>query len=88
MVLDDDFRERGWWGPRPRELQDWVLTEGLALPSAERYREIRRWYARDGGRTTLEEVVALLEEADRVRRAEVAGARAAAGFRAGSALRG
>lgn len=62
MVLDRDYREVGWWGPRPRELQEWVLSEGLKLPPEERYTEVRRWYARDGGRTTLDEVITLLEE--------------------------
>ncbi len=57
IVYDADFREVGWWGPRPGEIQAWVLDEGLTMPSAERYREIRRWYARDRGRTTLEEVL-------------------------------
>lgn len=61
IVLDEAFQEQGWWGPRPAELQRWVIEEGLKLPSDERYREVRRWYARDGGRTTLEEITALLE---------------------------
>lgn len=68
MVLDDRYRERGWWGPRPAELQSWVLTTGKQMPPEERYREIRRWYARDGGRTTLEEIVALLEQAAKEKR--------------------
>lgn len=61
IVLDDAFRECGWWGPRPVELQRWVLGPGMALDTTARYREIRRWYARDGGVSTLEEVVSLLE---------------------------
>jgi hypothetical protein len=61
IVLDEHFRELGWWGPRPAELQRWVLAEGQALAKPERYREVRRWYARDRARTTIEEVVALLE---------------------------
>jgi Thioredoxin len=61
IVLDDDYVERGWWGPRPRELQAWVMGAGKALDKAERYREIRRWYARDRAVSTLEEVVALIE---------------------------
>jgi thioredoxin-like negative regulator of GroEL len=65
IVLDDAYVERGWWGPRPRELQAWVVGPGQALDKAERYREIRRWYARDRGLTTLEEVVALMEKASR-----------------------
>lgn len=61
MVLDEQFEELGWWGPRPTELQRWVLGEGQALPKEERYKAIRTWYARDRGRTTLDEVVGLLE---------------------------
>jgi Thioredoxin len=63
MVLDADYVEHGWWGPRPTELQRWVLTEGQALEKSERYRQVRGWYARDRGRTTLEEILALLERA-------------------------
>lgn len=66
MALDSDFQERGWWGPRPAPLQEWVVGEGLALESGPRYREIRRYYARDKGRTFLAEIVALLQEAERV----------------------
>ena len=61
IAYDDDFVERGWWGPRPSELQDWAVGEGRRLEKPERYKEIRRWYARDGGRTTVAELLALLE---------------------------
>jgi Thioredoxin len=61
MLLDEHRREHGWWGPRPRELQTWVLGPGQAMNKDDRYREIRRWYARDRGRTILEEVVGMLE---------------------------
>lgn len=64
IVLDEQFEERGWWGPRPAELQAWVLgPAGQALEKAERYREVRRWYARDKGVTTLTELVMLIERA-------------------------
>jgi len=65
IALDESFRERGWWGPRPTQLQRWVLGEGQALEGKERYRETRMWYARDRGRTTLDEVVSMLEHAAR-----------------------
>ena len=62
IVLDENFIERGWWGPRPAELQRWVLSpEAHAMDAGERYKEVRRWYARDRGRTTLLEVIELLE---------------------------
>jgi thioredoxin family protein len=63
IVLDDDYVEHGWWGPRPKELQSWALGPGKALEKADRYREIRRWYARDRALTTLEELVTLMERA-------------------------
>jgi hypothetical protein len=62
VVLDEQFVECGWWGPRPRELQRWVLDVGLAMPSVERYRHIRAWYARDHARSTLDELVSLIEQ--------------------------
>jgi hypothetical protein len=63
IVLDAAFRERGWWGPRPRALQSWVIGEGRALAKEDRYREVRRWYARDHGATTVDDVVSLIESA-------------------------
>ena len=36
---------------------------GQALEKEARYREMRTWYARDAGRSTLEAVVRLLERA-------------------------
>ncbi len=57
MVLDEDYAERAWWGPRPSALQRWVIDEGLALEKGERYRQIRTWYARDRGRTIVDEVI-------------------------------
>jgi hypothetical protein len=63
IALDEEFREQGWWGPRPAELQAWALGPGRALEKDERYRQVRAWYARDRGLTTLEEVVTMLERA-------------------------
>ena len=59
LLLDEAFVERAWWGPRPGPLQAWVMGEGQALPSGDRYRQSRQWMARDRGRTTLDEVVAM-----------------------------
>ncbi len=63
ILLDEDFVEQGWWGPRPTDLQKWVLEEGLKMDSEERYKIVRRFYARDKGRTTLEEIVDGIEAA-------------------------
>ena len=68
IVLDAGFQERGWWGPRPGALQQWVTGEGRTLAKTDRYREVRRWYARDHGATTLDEVLGLIEVAARAPR--------------------
>ena len=64
IVYDDSFKEKGWWGPRPGPLQDWVLVEGLALPKPDRYRHIRTWYARDRGATVVSEILSIIERLD------------------------
>lgn len=65
VVLDGDFEPRGWWGPRPAELQEFVLFEKEKgeRETSEIYREARRWYARDAGETTLDGLLDVLEEA-------------------------
>ncbi len=57
IALDGEYRELGHWGPRPRELQAWVMEHRLTVPKAELYPQVRQWYARDRGETTLREVL-------------------------------
>ena len=64
IVYDEVFSEKGAWGPRPGPLQQWVTTEGLALPKPDRYPLIRAWYARDKGRTIVSEIISIFEKAD------------------------
>ena len=65
MVLDGEFRERGWWGPRPASLQRWYRNEAHMLPKEDRTRRKRAWYARDRGRTVVNELVEAVERAAR-----------------------
>jgi hypothetical protein len=60
MILDANYRERAWWGPRPAALQAWVMGEGRTMTKEDRYREVRKWYARDHGATTVDEVLNLI----------------------------
>jgi hypothetical protein len=55
IVLRPDWTVAGTWGPRPAELQEFVLREKKAggRPVDDIYRDVRRWYARDRGETTL-----------------------------------
>jgi len=59
IALDVEGKVLGHWGPRPRELQDWVLENKPRMPSDELYRHVRRWYAKDRGETTLREVLGI-----------------------------
>lgn len=59
IALDARFREIGHWGPRPHQLQQWVMDVKRANPTAHLYPQIRRWYAQDRGASTLREVLAL-----------------------------
>ena len=57
MILDQEFREVAWWGPRPRPLQELFHRELRLLPKEERFPKLRAWYARDKGKTTLTEIL-------------------------------
>lgn len=67
VILDEDGAPVGRWGPRPAELQAVVIREKRAglRPTADIYRDTRRWYARDRGETTVREIVDAIEEAAR-----------------------
>jgi hypothetical protein len=57
IALDEQFKELGHWGPRPSQLQAWVMANRATIPKAELYPQVRKWYARDRGETTLREVL-------------------------------
>ena len=64
IVLDATGTERAWWGPRPQQMQTWFASdEAQALDKPDRYRELRKMYARDRGASTLDQVVTLIERA-------------------------
>src|SRR4051794_32315867 len=67
VLLHPDFGVAGQWGPRPAELQRFVLAEkGAGLrPVGDIYRDVRTWYARDRGESTIRELLALVEAASR-----------------------
>lgn len=65
IILDEDFEPAGVWGPRPAELQEFVVGEKAKgeRPAKEIYADSRRWYARDRGETTLRELLDALAAA-------------------------
>ena len=62
IVLSRELEELGHWGPRPAALQEWVLSERAKNGMKPPFPQIRRWYARDKGVSTLREVLQLLEK--------------------------
>jgi hypothetical protein len=72
IALDEEFQELGHWGPRPRELQAWVMANRATIPKADLYPQVRQWYARDRGETTLREVMEMTERTERTERTEKA----------------
>ena len=66
MILDADFEERAWWGPRPQPMQTWMLSpEAQSMEKADRYKELRRLYARDQGVTSMDELLTRMERVTR-----------------------
>ncbi len=57
IALNDEFKEVGHWGPRPTQLQAWVMANRATMPKAELYPQVRKWYARDRGESTIREVL-------------------------------
>ncbi|MEP7381274.1 MAG: thioredoxin family protein [Gemmatimonadota bacterium] len=66
MIFEEEMTELGWWGPRPTALQAWFLSEGIRLEKGERYKQMRTWYARDRGRSILDEVLGIAENGLRI----------------------
>lgn len=62
IVYDEQFRERGSWGPRPAECQR-ILTENRStLSMSEIYSQIRDWYESNEDRDLVREVTGLVLE--------------------------
>jgi len=63
LVLDEAFEIVGCWVERPSELQTWALGAGAKLGSRAFLTEKMAWYEADGGRSTVAEIVTLIERA-------------------------
>ena len=67
IVQDEDGRTLGSWGPRPAPLQAFLRARKRELgpPTPETkgawYAPLLSWYAKDGGKTAVEEILMLLE---------------------------
>jgi thioredoxin family protein len=61
VVLTDAMEEVGHWGSRPAELQAFVTAQRQqGLRTKEYFPDVRRWYAKDRGESTLREILAVM----------------------------
>lgn len=61
IVLTDEMEEVGRWGSRPAELQAFVTAQRQkGVASKDYFPDVRRWYARDKGESTLREILAVM----------------------------
>lgn len=63
LVLDEAFEELGCWIERPSALQAWALENRPRLSEREFLERKMAWYAEDAGRSTVDEVLAVIEAA-------------------------
>ncbi|NNF02848.1 MAG: hypothetical protein HKN17_00170 [Rhodothermales bacterium] len=61
LVLDEEFREIGAFIERPAELQQWAIGAKESLATDDYMERKFAWYDEDLGRSTVEEVVAIME---------------------------
>jgi hypothetical protein len=61
VILDENNRPLGAWVERPSELQQWVIKTRPTISSTELHERMDKWYTDDAGRSTIKELVALLE---------------------------
>ena len=52
--------ERGGWTERPSAMQRWFLTMATDAESAKQFANRQAWYEADQGRTTVDELIALV----------------------------
>ena len=63
ICVDENLKELGTWGPRPKFLQDW-LYENKTNPKiemSELKKEFQIWYTKDKGQTLQKEMVLLMK---------------------------
>ncbi len=63
IVLNEAFENVGCWVERPAELQTWALGAGSGLGNRDFVTKKMAWYEKDGGRSTVDEIIALIEHA-------------------------
>ena len=62
IVLDDTDAFIGAWVERPAELQKWFVENKPKVSSDELHQHLDDWYTSDAGKTTVSEVLAILNQ--------------------------
>lgn len=60
IVLDESDRFIGAWVERPAGLQKWFIESKASLGSDDLHEQMASWYTEDAGRSTINEVLAIL----------------------------
>lgn len=63
VVLDDAGRFIGAWVERPDELQKWFVENKAKMESDELHNRMDEWYQADAGRSTINEILAIMGHA-------------------------
>jgi hypothetical protein len=64
IVLDEHDRVLGAWVERPSELQKWYVENKPTMSSDELHEYMDRWYADDAGRSTINDVLAIVRRTE------------------------
>jgi hypothetical protein len=62
VVLDDKDAFIGAWVERPAELQKWFLENKPKVSADELHEHMEEWYTNDAGKSTVNEVLAILNQ--------------------------
>lgn len=62
VILDENNAPVGAWVERPAELQAWFVANRAQVTSAALHEHMDKWFTEDAGRTTLNEIVAVLQK--------------------------
>lgn len=64
ICVDENFKELGTWGPRPKFLQDWMKKEKAnpTMEMSELKEKFQVWYTKDKGQTLQHEMVLLMQK--------------------------
>ena len=62
VVLDDRDAYIGAWVERPAELQKWFIENKPAVSADDLHRRMDEWYTTDAGKSTVNEVLAILNQ--------------------------